>query len=107
MTTKRVQYPDGKGGFIEVEGEVHRGSMANLDKQAETTLKVAEKDAHDHMLKVLQFEQTRARDFNMSPEQRAWAMVLMVISMRENYPGGAEEFDKINSDAYAYYLKNA
>jgi hypothetical protein len=106
MSKAKVQFPDGKGGFIEIEGDVHQGSMANAQKQADTASKVAENEVHDHMLKVLQFEQTRARDFNLTPQQRAFAMTLLVISMRENFPAGTDEFDKINHEAYNFYLKN-
>lgn len=107
MTKARVQYPDGKGGYIEIEGDLHQGSMAAPEKQGATTLKVAENEAHEHMGKVLQYEQSRARDFNLTPEQRAFSMLLLVVSMREGFPGGTDAFDKINAEAYDYYLKNS
>jgi hypothetical protein len=106
-TMKKVQMPDGNGGFFEIEGEAHEGSMANAERLAEATAQVSENEAHDHMLKVLQFEQARARDLGLTPEQRAFAMTLLCISMRETFKSGPEAFDKINEAAYDYYLKNS
>jgi hypothetical protein len=106
MSKAKVQFPDGKGGFIEIEGDVHQGSMANAQKQAEVAGRLAESEGHDHMLNVLKFEQVRARELNLTPDQRAFAMTLLVIAMRENFAGGTDAFDNINREAYDYYIKN-
>lgn len=101
----KTTIPDGKGGWIEVEGEVHQGVQRT---QEQALSKQFESDAHEHMLKVLQFEQTLAQESNRDPQTRAFAMLLLVISMREGkFPGGPEAFDQVNELAYQYYLKNS
>lgn len=107
MTISKIRVPDGHGGWMEVDGEITQGSMANTHKQAEALQSQLDNEAHEHMVKVLQFEQTRSQEMNLAAEQRAFAMLLLVISMRERFPKGTDVFDKINEAAYNYYLKNS
>jgi hypothetical protein len=102
----KITVPDGSGGWADVEGDLRTGSKADANKQAEVVLNQLEAEAHDHMLKVLQFEQTRAREMNLSPEQRAFAMTLLCIAMREAYKDGPEKFDDINRKAWEYFKVN-
>lgn len=102
-----MQMPDGKGGFKEMEGDLLPGGAADKEKQDAAAIAAAATEAHDHMVRILKFEQMCAKESNLTPQQRAFSALLTVIAMREmNFPGGPEAFDEINKAAYAYYTEN-
>jgi hypothetical protein len=104
-----VQVPDGKGGYKEIEADVIKGGRANPDKQA----KALEQSWYDDACKltddVLKFAQLRAREMNLTKEQFAFAGNLMLINMRETYPGkdpktvDTSSFDDIGKLAWEYW----
>lgn len=104
-----VQVPDGKGGFKEIEAESFKGGKVKADKQA----KAIEQSWYDDACKltddVLKFAQLRARELNLTKEQFAFAGNLVLINMRETYPGknpktiDPESFDELGKLAWEYW----
>jgi len=107
MTTKQIDVPDGKGGWVKAEGVVHGGGTANKDKQAEVQSKVFIEAAGTLTEKLMQFDVIYLKDLGLTKEHRAFAAALYCINLRETYPDGPEAFDLVSAAANEYYDANA
>lgn len=103
----KTQIPDGKGGWMEVDGKAMPGQKAKLDKQAQAAQEEAEAEAvglveHFHKAGLLY-----QSEHNLSTNQVAFAICLLALNAREYFPdGGPTAFDEINQQAVDYFVAN-
>jgi hypothetical protein len=50
--------------------------------------------------------QLRCKEAGLAKEHFVFALALLYVNMRENYPDGAEAFDTIAKSAGEYYREN-
>lgn len=106
MATKKIDVPDGKGGWVKAEGVVHAGAAADKAKQ-EASMKAAFIDEAGTLTeRIMKFDVIYIKDFGLSKEHRAFAAALYCVNLRETYPDGPEAFDAIAAEAGAYYDAN-
>lgn len=103
----KTSIPDGKGGWVEVEGDAHKGSMADQEKQAAAREAQFHTDAGGLTERLTRFAQVYATENGLQKEHVVFATALTTINMRESYPDGKERFDEIAARAWDYYEKNA
>lgn len=107
MATKKIDLPDGKGGWVKAEGVVHTGATSDQAKQ-EAALKAAFIDEAGMLTeRIMQFDVIYIKDLGLSKEHRAFAAALYCVNLRETYPDGPQAFDAIAAEAGAYYDDNA
>jgi hypothetical protein len=106
VATKKIEVPDGKGGWVKAEGAVHTGAAADKAKQ-EAAMKAAFIDEAGTLTeRIMKFDVIYIKDFGLSKEHRAFAAALYCVNLRETYPDGPEAFDAIAAEAGAYYDAN-
>lgn len=105
-----AKFPDGKGGWVEMEGERISGSSANADKQAAVLQRDFIQRSADLMERVWKFTRMQATDAGLDEGEMAFAVALLSINMREHYPprlGGTAKFDEIARNAADYFDANS
>ena len=103
MSKVTTKIPDGKGGWIEVEGDALEGKKADLEKQQRALEEQFYKDASamtEYFWKIGRLYQT---ENGLDPAHVAFAVSLLCINVRETYPKGKEEFDRISGTAADYF----
>lgn len=105
-TTKKIKMPDGKGGWIEQDAEVHSGSQADADKQQAAMEATFINEAGSLTERIMQFDVLYIKDHGLSKEHRAFAGALYCVNLRETYPDGPEAFDRLAESAAKYYDEN-
>ena len=106
MATKQIDIPDGKGGWIKAQGEVHSGAAADKARQ-DAALKAAFIDEAGTLTeRIMKFDVIYIKDLGLSKEHRAFAAALYCVNLRETYPDGPEAFDAVAAEAAAYYDAN-
>lgn len=99
----KAKYPDGKGGWTEIEGEKMDGMKAD-EKDVEKSLAQTQlKDIGDLVEKFWQYGRVFQQERNLSNEDIAFAVALLCCNVRETFPGGKEKFDQVAADAADYY----
>ena len=93
-------------GVGEVDAEVEAGRAFNKEKQAEILEETWTTEAGAHTESLLKYENQRARELNLTPEQRYWAVSLALINMREHFPAGTAAADTLQQGASDYFDKN-
>ena len=108
-TTRKTKVPDGKGGWVEIEGELLPGAVADTNRQEEARRKQFIADAAAITDKVIQFDRLLVKERGLSKEHRAFAAALYCVNLRETYPGAdgetpdPEGFDALAKMAADYY----
>jgi len=111
-TTRKVKIPDGKGGWVELEGEVLPGASVDVQKQAEALRKQFIVDAAALTVQLVKWDKQYLTDMGLGKEHRAFAAALYCLNLRETYPGvdgkpDPEAFDVFAQMAADYYDANA
>jgi hypothetical protein len=106
MATKKIEVPDGKGGWTKADGTVHTGADADKAKQAAAMKAAFIDEAGTLTEKLMKFDVIYLKDFGLSKEHRVFAAALYCVNLREGYPDGPEAFDAIAAEAAAYYDAN-
>ena len=100
--TKKVFFP----GIGEVEAEVEGGRAFVKEKQVAVIEDQRNAEAGAHTESILKFENQRAREQNMDPEDRYFALSLALINMRQSFPKGPVAADAEQKRAWAYWDAN-
>lgn len=104
----RTKVPDGKGGWTEVEGDViARDQTADEKRQVAARSKDFTDSAGGLTMRLAKFAQVSCKDAGLEKEHLVFAVALLCVNLREDYPGGADEFDELAKAAAAYYDANA
>lgn len=110
MSTQKTKVPDGKGGWSEMEGELMKGGALDEKKQAEALGKTFFEDAGLLTEKLSKFGVLYCKDHGLTPEHLAFAIQLLGVNIREDFPGqygGSARFDDLGRAASDYYDANA
>ena len=105
-TQKTIDMPDGKGGWVKAEGEVHEGASADELRQAEALKQAFIHEAGTLTERIMKFDVVYINDWGLSKEHRAFAAALYCINLRESYPDGPDAFDQVAAEAQSYYDEN-
>lgn len=105
--TKLVKVPDGKGGWIQQEVDVHEGKGVDKTKQSAAQAQAFIDEAGALVEKLTQYHVMYAKDHGLTKEHVAWAAALYCVNLRESYPDGPEAFDTLSAAASKYYDENA
>jgi hypothetical protein len=114
MTTEKVQMPDGKGGFEEVEADKFSdGAAANVNKQQDK-LNEEKQKAHEERVGSAaeafnRYHKAYATDYGISEEELVKAVYLELLNLKEFYPadlGGEKRFDEMTEEVFAWFEQN-
>lgn len=104
--TRKVRVPDGKGGWVEMEGEIHKGGKLDQEKQAAALQQQFYNESGGLTERLHKFAQLHCSENGLEKEHMVFAAALFTINLRQQYPGGPEAFDKVAEAAWEYYEKN-
>ena len=107
MSTVTTKIPDGKGGWLEVAGEVHKGTKADPKKQAEIYQKEFIEDAATVTEMFAKFAPGIVKERGLSKEHLVFSIALYCVNLREEYPDGTDAFDTVAQAAADYRDQNA
>lgn len=103
----KTKFPDGNGGWTEIEGDKIAGSKANANKQAQILQDEFIQGSATFMDKIWKVCRLVATEMGLDEKQMVFAIALLSINMRENFPqGGPVAFDQIALDASTYWDAN-
>jgi len=110
MTTKEVRVPDGKGGWKTTEATQHEGQTQDPEKIKEAMQKAQEDDFFirvgtftEHLNKVIKIY---GQEYNLTAAEVAAGVFLENCNIREHYPDGHPEHDKICEAVAAWFERN-
>lgn len=106
--SEKIQVPDGSGGWKEIEATRMPGSGTKADstKQAELLQQQYLEDAGMLTERLGKYIHTYCKEQDLTPEHAAFAVALLAINLREDFPvahGGSEAFDAQAAAAADYY----
>jgi len=110
MTKKIIKIPDGKGGWTTTEAEEVSGQTQDPKKVQEIMSKAQEEDFFkrvaeftEHLNKVIKIY---GKDFNLTANEIAAGIFLENCNIRETFPGGHADHDKICEAVAAWFERN-
>lgn len=104
----KTKIPDGKGGFVEIEGEEFKPQgKVDASKRQQIDQQVFIDEAGALTESILKFDTALIKEQGLSKEHRVFAAALYCVNLRDTYPDGTEAFDAIATAAADYYEKNA
>lgn len=110
MTTKETRVPDGKGGWKTIQATPFAGQTQDPKKSEEAMQKAQEDDFFvrvgtftEHLNKVIKIY---GQEYNLTAAEVAAAVFLENCNIRENYPDGQPEHDKICEAVAAWFERN-
>jgi len=108
MEKTKVSLPNGKGGWTEVEGEVlAKDQKVNEKKQKEALNRQFIEDAGGLTERFAKFANVYCKENGLEKEHLAFSAALFCVNLREDYPGGKDQFDALAVAAAEYYDANA
>lgn len=109
----KTRIPDGSGGWQDVEvddASVHRGSMANKERQSAASSKQFISEAGDLTERLAKLANLICKEHGLTPEHAAFAVALLCCNVRNDFPqanGGPDKFDAVAVSAQDYYDEHA
>ena len=98
-----VSVPDGKGGWTQVEGEKVGGRVADEKKQQKALEDQFYVDCEGLIGWLWKQGRLYQQENGLKDEHVAFAVALLCVNVRETFPKGKAEFDKISASAADYF----
>jgi hypothetical protein len=98
-----VSVPDGNGGWSQMEGEKVDGRKADEVKQQKALEEQFYLDCEGMIGWFWKQGRLYQQENGLKEEHVAFALALLCINVRETYPKGKAEFDKISASAADYF----
>lgn len=110
MTKKTITIPDGKGGWKTTEAEETPGQSQDLKKAQERMSKAQEEEffkrVGDFTEHLNQVTKIYGKEFNLTANEIAAGIFLENCNIRETFPEGHADHDKICEAVAAWFERN-
>lgn len=110
MTKKTIKIPDGKGGWTTTTAEETPGQTQDPEKVQEAMSKAQEEDFFlrvgtftEHLNTVIKIY---GKDYNLTSAEIAAGIFLENCNIRNTFPDGHKEHDKICEAVAAWFERN-
>lgn len=103
--TAKVKMPDGRGGWMEIEGSALPGGTADVAKQQQALDDQFMLEVGNLTIATVKFLQALCKERSLTPEHFASAVNLISINARQTYPEGIRAYDDCTRRMWAHYEK--